>query len=97
MSGTASPKTTRTFCTDEGTLVATARPDEDADAADAEAVDDEVELEVLLAMLMDEEPDAELELVKSSWFVTIAVKPVTFWQLEPTVLLTPWTKLTGAH
>ncbi|KAL2431724.1 Conidiophore development regulator abaA [Exophiala dermatitidis] len=66
MSGTASPKTTRTFCTDEGTLVATARPDEDADAADAEAVDDEVELEVLLAMLMDEEPDSELELVKSS-------------------------------
>ncbi|KAL2414697.1 Conidiophore development regulator abaA [Exophiala dermatitidis] len=97
MSGTASPNTTRTFCTDEGTLVATARPDEVPDAAEAEAVDDEVELEVLLAMLMDEEPDAELELVKSSLFVTTAVKPVTFWQLEPTVLLTPWTKLTGAH
>jgi len=70
-------------------------PEELADAAVPAAVLD-AELEVLLAVLMVAGPDEELEL-KLSWLVTSAVRPVTFVQLELTVVLIPVTKLTGAH
>lgn len=80
-----------------GTLVAAASPDELADAAEPEPGPVAVEegLGVLLAILMDDESEAGLS--KSFWFVIVAVNPVTFWQLELTVLFTPSTKLTGAH
>jgi hypothetical protein len=78
----------RRFCTSTGTFVAAASPDELADAPAPDAV--------LLAMLDVAEADEEL-VSKLVSFVTVAVKPVTLVQLEPTVLLTPVTKLTGAH
>lgn len=44
----------------------------------------------------DDDDDEEL-VSKLFWSVTTAVKPVTLVQLEPTVELTPVTKLTAAH
>ncbi len=74
--------------------MAAASPDE---LADAPAPDTVLDAEpVLLAMLDVAEPDEEL-VSKLVSFVTVAVKPVTLVQLEPTVVLTPVTKLTGAH
>ena len=74
--------------------MAAASPDELADAPAPDAVLDAEP--VLLAMLDVAEPDEEV-VSKLVSFVTVAVKPVTLVQLEPTVVLTPVTKLTGAH
>jgi len=91
--GTASPAANRTFWTSWGTPVAAARPVELADAALPEA--EAVLAAVLLAVL--EEAVEEAVLLKLSSLVKTAVSPVAFVQLELTVVLTPVTKLTGAH
>ena len=80
------PKTPVTSC---GVFTVAADPDFDGKAL-AEEVGEAV---------ADALPDADDEglVSKLVWFVRVAVKPVTFVQLELTVLLTPSTKLTAAH
>jgi len=76
-----------------GTVTGTARLDDDV--GDAAAV-----AEAVLLAVDVEAPEEEglLEDEKMSvWLVTVAVRPVTFWQLELTVVLMPGTKLTAAH
>lgn len=69
--------------------MAAARPEELVDAALPEPVFEGVPLGVL-----DESDEVVLMLFS---LVSTAVRPVTLVQLELTLELTPWTKLTGAH
>ena len=70
--------------------------EEEVAAAVAEVCDPLMLMLMLMLGMAEPVPDAAVAL-KSFWLVMVAVNPVAFLQLAPTVEPTPSTKLTAAH